>query len=143
MIASDVIDYNVHEHLADAYRLTAWIDQGNDRPAAALENNQKAIEHMQVIKQADRLNSQRTGKLASFYVERGELYTIQHDAEEAQQSWAYAKKLLEGDISDTQAHYLLDPWIRLLIFNDQMDDALKISSALEARHYKPLKPWPN
>lgn len=142
MIASDITDYNVQEHLADAYRLTAWVHQENDRLAAALESNQKAIEHMQVIKQADRLTSQRTGKLASFYVEKGELYAAQHNAKEAQQSWAYARKLLEGDISDTQAHYLLDPWIRLLIFNNQVDDALKISAALEAHHYKPLKPWP-
>jgi tetratricopeptide (TPR) repeat protein len=143
MIASDVTDYLVHEHLADAYRLTARIHQANDRLTAALESNQKAIEHMQVIKQADRLNSKRTGKLASLYVEKGELYAAQHDAKEAQQSWVYARKLLEVDVGDTQAHYLLDPWIRLLIFNDQIDEALKLSGALKAHNYKPLRPWPN
>ena len=143
MTASDIIDHNVHEHLADAYRLAAWIHQKNDKLVVALEYNQKGIEHMHIIKQADRLNIERTGKLASIYVERGELYAAQGNAEEAQQSWQIAGSLLANEINDTQAHYLLDPWIRLLMFNDQMDDALKLSGALEARHYIPLNPWPN
>ena len=142
MIASDITDYNIHEHLADAYRLKAWIHQENDSLGAALEYNQKAIEQMQVIKQADRLNIERTGKLASVYVERGELYIAQDNAGQAQQSWQHATRLLANEIIDTQAHYLLDPWIRLLIFNDQVDEALQISGALKAHHYKPLKPWP-
>jgi hypothetical protein len=143
MIDNDITDYTVYDHLADAYRLMAWIHQENSGLAAALEYNQKAIEHLEVIKQADRLNIEQTGKLASIYVERGELYKAQNNAGKAQQSWQYANSLLEKEISDTQTFYLLDPWIRLLIFNDQMDDALEISGALEAHHYKPLKPWPN
>lgn len=143
MIANGITDYYVYDHLADAYRLMAWIRQENKQISVALEYNEKAIESMQAIKQADRLNIERTGKLASIYVERGELFAAQNKMLEARQSWLHASSLLEDDISDAKAPYLLDPWIRIMMLNGQMNDAMKLSGALEAHHYKPLKPWPN
>lgn len=143
MIANGITDYNVYDHLADAYRLMAWIHQGDNEAALALALNQKAIESMQFIEQADRFNIERTGKLASIYVERGELFTALGNAPGAQQSWLQARTLLEGEIGNTRAPYLVDPWIRILMLGGQLNDAEKLSGALEAHHYKPLKPWPD
>ena len=143
MIASDTTDYNVYDRLADAYRLSAWIQQTNGNIAAALEFNRKAIENMQYIKQADRLNVERTGKLAAIYIERAELLTEQDDPGGAQLYWQQAHDLIEGDVNESQAPYLLDPWIRVLLFNGQLDEATRLSAALVAQHYKPLRPWTN
>ncbi len=143
MIANGAADYNVYDHLADAYRLMAWIHQGKNEMALALGFSQKAIESMQFIEQADRFNIERTGKLASIYVERGELFTALSNEAGARQSWLRARTLLEDKISNTRAPYLLDPWIRILLLDGQMGDAEKLSGALEAHHYKPLKPWPD
>ncbi|MDX2416802.1 MAG: toll/interleukin-1 receptor domain-containing protein [Xanthomonadales bacterium] len=143
MIANGNTDYNVYDHLAAAYRLTAWIHQANDRIIAALEVNQKAIESMQFIKQADRLNVERTGKLASIFIERGELLAAQDDPSRAQPYWQQAHDLIKDDLGQSQAPYLLDPWIRVLTFNGQLDEATRLSGVLEAHHYKPLKPWTN
>ncbi len=143
MIANGITDYNVYDHLADAYRLTAWIHQASDRVVAALEYNQKAIESMQFIKQADRLNVERTSKLASIHIEMAELLTTQNNPSEAHLHWQRAHDLIKDDLGESQAPYLLDPWIRVLTFNGQSDEATRLRSALEAHHYKPLKPWAN
>ncbi len=143
MTANGTTDYRIYDHLADAYRLMAWIHQGKNETALALGFSQKAIESMQFIEQADRFNIERTGKLASIYVERGELFTALSDEAGARQSWLRARALLEDKISSTRAPYLLDPWIRVLMLDGQLGEAEKLSGALGAHHYKPLKPWPD
>ena len=72
IIASGTADYNLRYHLADAYDLATWVYQANNDVAAALESNQQAVDHLQVIQASDRLNDERTGKLASIYVVSGE-----------------------------------------------------------------------
>jgi hypothetical protein len=143
IIASGTADYNVHSHLADAYDLAAWVYQASNDVAAALESNQQAMGHLQVIQASNRLNDERTGKLASIYVVSSELLAARGDAAGAQRAWKQANDLLEFIAPSSQSPFLLDPWVRLLILSGRRPEAQEVSGTISAGRYVPLRPWPN
>jgi hypothetical protein len=120
-----------------------WVYQANNDVAAALESNQQAVEHLQVIQASNRLNDERTGKLASIYVVSGELLAAQGDVAAAQQAWKQANDLLDRVLPSSQSPFLLDPWVRLLILSGQRAEAQELSGTISAGRYVPLKPWPD
>jgi tetratricopeptide (TPR) repeat protein len=136
-------DHNVHDHLADAYHLIAWIHQSSDEIDSGLEAIDKAILNMEALQLEGRLDTERTGKLATIYLAKAELQSISGNDPAAQNSLQSARDLLTEKVANSKAHYLLDPWTRSLLMDGRKEEARQIIDELSARQYLPLKPWPD
>jgi eukaryotic-like serine/threonine-protein kinase len=143
IVANGTADYNVHYHLANAYYLATWVYQTNNDVAAALYSSQQALGSLRLIQASDRLNDQRTGKLASIYLVSSELLAAQGDATGAQRAWQQANNLLERVAPSSHSPFLLDPWVRLLILSGRRAEAQELSRTMSAGSYVPLRPWPD
>ena len=136
-------DHNVHDSLADAYHLVAWVHQSSNEIESGLEATDHAIINMEALQLEGRLDTKRTGKLATIYLTRAELQSISGDDPAAQNALGSAKDLLTEKAVTSKAPYILDPWARLLLTDGREEEARQIIDGLSARQYLPLKPWPD
>lgn len=135
-------DHNIHDHLAVAYHLLSWVHQSNDDFESGLIAINNAITNMKVLQREGRLHTERTGTLATIYLDRAELQSSAGNDAKAQISLQFARALLIEKVAESKAHFLLDPWARLLLTEGRTEAALQIIDELSARQYRPLKPWP-
>ncbi len=136
-------DLNVRNQYASALAVKAWVQKATGNSEAALDSLEAAISALQAIKETDRLNDERLGLYASLYVLRGEIRTGVGARDGAADDWQYAHDLLQQKAQANDSPFLLDPWVRVLIWTDRKPEAEAVSDALQARRYQPLMPWPD
>lgn len=137
------VDQHVHRLIARAQTLQAALDAHSGNPESAITALETAEQHLWgVVSRADPGQLDR-GKLASVHLLQAETHKSLGNSTEAQSSASEAKALLGISIPDSGTNYLLDPWVRYLVFAGQKEEADKLKGALEARAYRPLIPWPD
>lgn len=142
IVASGVADLSVRSHLVDAYHLYSWVQQAGGDPTAALESNQAALDGLRWIEQANRLNDEHVGLLASVHVVRGQLLASAGNATAAEKAWHEAADLIQLKAATTRTHRLIDPWVRVLMLSGEGDKATELRAELDSNGYRPLRPWP-
>ncbi len=143
IIAQTPEDHNVHDHLAAAYQLLAWIHHSSNEIESASIAIDKSTINMEALQLEGRLISERTGRLAIIYLDRAELQSMSGNDPAAQNSFQLAKDLLTEKAADSNDPFILDPWARLLFMDGRKEEARQIIDELSARQYLPLKPWPD
>ena len=136
-------DNTVQEQLSEAYLLKSWVLQSENQIESALAAIRTAALHLEALQIGGRLDIERTGKLATIYINQAELHSFNGDSPAAQRSLQSAHDLLSGELAGAKAFYLLDPWARLLILDGRKKEGRQIIDELTARQYLPLKQWPD
>ena len=136
-------DLNVRSQYASALAVQAWVQKATGKSKGALASIETAVSELQAIKEADRLNDERLGLYASLHVLRGEIHAGGGEHAAAAKDWQYAHDLLQQKAAVSESPFLLDPWVRVLLWRDRKPEARAVSGALQARRYQPLMPWPD
>lgn len=134
-------DYRLRDQAAEAYMLLALTEREVQRHSESLGLTAKALENFTVIIEGQRMNAERTGRLASLHVLRGNIQAAMNEIDLAQASWRTAYELLRGHDVSAQSVILADPWVRVLTYLGDHEEAAVIQEVLESRNYRPLQPW--
>jgi hypothetical protein len=142
MASDDNTDVSVHEAMADALLLRAWIAHKNGDSAQSLRSLDEVRTHLQAIEASGALTDERRGRLAAALVMAGEIQSAENDLPAAEESWSEALNQL-AQVSDTTASpYVRDPLARALFWSGQPDQASQVRQELQAHGYTPIRPWP-
>lgn len=138
--ASDVVITRVQ--LANAYQLLCLIEQSSGEATRALDTNQKALDHMYSVQDTGSLNHDRLGRLAQILVSRGQIESSVGAQKRAQDNWFKATSILKEKTGSSRSPFLLDPWVRVLLFTGHHAEAGEVLDQLLEQMYHPLQPWP-
>jgi tetratricopeptide (TPR) repeat protein len=143
MAAGDDTDVSVHEMLADALWLRAWVARATGETAGSRQFLDEARAHLRAIEDRGALNDERRGRLAAALVMEGEIQAAENELTGAQESWQAALAQLSQVSGGADSPYVQDPLARALMWTGQTDRASEVIQRLNQQGYLPIRPWPD
>lgn len=143
MAGGDDTDISVHEALADALLLRAWVARAAGDNVGSLHSLREVRAHLQAIEARGALNDERRGRLAAALVLEGEIQAAENDLAGARESWQAALRQLSQVSETTASPYVQDPLARALLWTDQTERASAVMQRLNQQGYRPIRSWPS
>ena len=131
-------DHNVLAQIAEAHLIDARIEENSGDIAAAILSVGSALNDLNEIRKADRLNEERLGLMATAYIMKIELVQLADNSDSIAEDLGLLDEILN---SSSESPYILDPKSRYFSLIGKDKEAKEISDALAMRHYFPLNRW--